>query len=153
MEGDETQHEWRIRKSRYNYLFQGFLMQDIDGWMKWISKGIWDDGLRTSHGLHQEKMSKKEQRPEAPQANSRMAEARSPAGMLVEVAPAALPPGTGCCCKMPERARGREEGGESRRGWRWGSNASRRQGGGRWLKGALPAQEGCAVSERSKADE
>lgn len=64
--------------------------------------GIWDDGLHISHGLHREEISKKEQRPEAPQANSRMEEARSPAGMLVEVAPAALPPGTGWCCKIPE---------------------------------------------------
>ena len=79
--------------------------------------GIWDDGLCISHEQHWEEMSKKEQRPEAPQAKSRMEEwARSPVRMLVEAVPAAPPPGMGCCCKMPEQAGGTEEGGESRRG-------------------------------------
>lgn len=119
MEADETQHEWGITKNTYKYLFKGFLTWDIDKWIEWISTGIWDDGLCISQRLQREEMSKKEQRPEAPQANSRREEgARSPMGMLVEVAPVALLPGTGCWSKMPEQARGRDKGGECRRGWR-----------------------------------
>lgn len=82
--------------------------------------------LCISHGQYRQEMSKKEQRPEAPQANSRMEKGvRSPKGMLVQEAPVALLPGMGWCCKMPERDRGRQEGGESRRAWRWGSNKAR----------------------------
>lgn len=69
-------------------------------------------------------MSKKEQRPEARQAKSRMEKgARSTKGMLVEVAPVAL---------LPGKDRGREEEGESRRAW--GSNMSWRQREGRQLR-------------------
>lgn len=111
----------------------------MDKWIKWISMGIWDDRLRISNGQYLEEMSKKEQRPEAAQARSRMGEgARSPRRM--QAAPAALLPWTGHCCKMPERAGGRGEGGESRRGWRWGSNTAWRQGAGRQPRGAVPAR-------------
>lgn len=68
------QHEWGIRNSRYKYLFKGFLMQDTEKLLKWISVRIWADGLPVSHGQHWEVMSQKEQRPEAPQAISRMEE-------------------------------------------------------------------------------
>lgn len=73
--------------------------------------------------------------------------------MLVEAAPVAPQPGMGCCCKTPERAGGLREGGESRRGWRWGSNMSWRQGRVNRLRGAVPAWGGCVVSERRKGAE
>lgn len=101
--------------------------------------------LCISHGQHWQEMPKKEQRPEAPQANSRTEKgARSPKGMLVEVTPVALLPGMGCCCKMPARDRGRQEGGESRKAWTWGSNTS-------WRQRRETAQGSSACSERLRS--